>query len=85
MSDHWQRAFDGVYIPANACAAHLNDNFARLQSPAALDILDLGCGLGNPQVMPGVGIDADVGLGDSSRRRHGELQPRTGRREWMRV
>lgn len=57
-------------LPANTSAADLNGHLTRLQTLAGLNILDLGSGLRNPQVVVGVGVDTDVGLGDSCCGRH---------------
>lgn len=72
LSQHPRAAGAFVYaLPANPSAAHFNGDLAGLQALAALNILDLGSCLGNPQVMVGVGVNTDVGLGDGGCGRHG--------------
>ena len=52
------------FIPTNTGAAHLDSDLARLQAFSCLDILDRGLRLCEPEVMVGVGEDANVGLVD---------------------
>ena len=61
----------GLHLPANTSAAHLDGDLAGVQALATLNILQLGSRLRNPQVMLGVGVHTDVGLGDVRSGRHG--------------
>ena len=49
-------------IPADTCAPDLDGHLARLQSFSGGGILDGWGSISNPEVMLGVGEDANVGL-----------------------
>lgn len=51
-------------LPANSSTAHFNGHLTRLEGLSTRDILYFRLGLGNPQVMLGVGVNTNVGLGD---------------------
>ena len=44
----------GRLLPANSGTAHFDSHLAGLEGLAAVDILNFGLGLGNPQVTPDV-------------------------------
>lgn len=67
-----------MILPANTSAAHLHNDLAGLQSLATLNILDFGGCLRNPQVVLGIGVHANVGLGDGRGRRHGGIETKEG-------
>lgn len=59
-------------LPANTSAAHLDCDLTGLQALSTLHILNLGCRLGDPEVVVGVGVNTNVSLGHGGCGRHGE-------------
>lgn len=58
----WARGLRSDDVPANAGATNGNGDLALLEASAGLDALGAGTRLGQPELVLGVGVDANVGL-----------------------